>query len=147
MAQTRVVHFVNHFFAGIGGEEKADIVTEARDAPVGPGRALAKLLPSGAGIVGTVYCGDNYFNENIEAARRQLLEHVTRLRPQLFVAGPAFGAGRYGIACVEACRTVATELAIPCLTAMHQENPGVDVYRSNKDLGMKVFVLPTQETA
>ena len=27
----RVVHYINQFFAGIGGEEKADIKPEVRD--------------------------------------------------------------------------------------------------------------------
>ena len=36
----RVVHYINQFYAGIGGEEKADVPPEIRDGVVGPGAAL-----------------------------------------------------------------------------------------------------------
>lgn len=147
MSETKVVHFINHFFAGIGGEEKADTPLGLREGPVGPGRALQNLLPSNIKITATVYCGDNYFSQNVEAASRQLLETVEKLQPQLLIAGPAFAAGRYGLACVEACKIVSTRLAIPCLSAMNEENPGLDIYRGNKQLTMKVFVLPSSVTA
>lgn len=31
MATYKIVHYINQFFAGIGGEEKADIVPEVRE--------------------------------------------------------------------------------------------------------------------
>ncbi len=40
MAQPiRVVHYVNQFFGGIGGEERARTPLEVREGPLGPGRA------------------------------------------------------------------------------------------------------------
>ena len=36
----RVAHYLNQFFAGIGGEERADVGVTMRPEPVGPGRAL-----------------------------------------------------------------------------------------------------------
>ena len=33
----RVVHYINQFFGGIGGEEKADHKPEVREGVVGPG--------------------------------------------------------------------------------------------------------------
>ena len=57
----RVVHYINQFYAGIGGEEKADHKPEIREAVVGPGTALKAALGSEAEIVATVICGDSYF--------------------------------------------------------------------------------------
>lgn len=34
MAKIRIVHYINQFFAGIGGEEKADIPPEIRKGKV-----------------------------------------------------------------------------------------------------------------
>jgi glycine reductase len=45
------------------------------------------------------------------------------------VAGPAFLAGRYGVACGALCAAVQTRLGVPAVTGMHAENPGVDLYR------------------
>ena len=61
MATYKIVHYINQFFAGIGGEEKADIVPEVREGAVGPGTALEKALGEEYEIAATVICGDNYF--------------------------------------------------------------------------------------
>ena len=40
MSKIRVVHYINNFFAGVGGEEKANIPPEKRSGVVGPGMAI-----------------------------------------------------------------------------------------------------------
>ena len=47
-------------------------------------------------VVAAVVCGDSYFNENLEKVQEELLEMIKGCEPQLFIAGPAFNAGRYG---------------------------------------------------
>ena len=49
--------------------------------------------------------------------------------PDLFIAGPAFNAGRYGVACGTICKAVEEELNIPVITGMYKENPGVDMFK------------------
>lgn len=131
MSKIRVVHYINQFFAGIGGEEKADIPPELREGVVGPGMALNKAFGDEAEIVATVVCGDSYFNENLDEAKAKVLEMVKEHNPDLFIAGPAFNAGRYGAACGTICKAVEDELNIPVVTAMYIENPGVDMYRKD----------------
>ena len=82
-----------------------------------------------AKIACTIYVGDNYFHEHKDDAIKAILDAVGAAEPQVLVAGPAFNSGRYGLSCVEICNAVAKALEIPCLTAMHEENPGVDAYR------------------
>ena len=41
----RIVHYINQFFAGIGGEEKADFRPESREGAVGPGIAFKAVFP------------------------------------------------------------------------------------------------------
>ena len=40
MAKYKIVHYINQFFAGIGGEEMADYKPELREGAVGPGLKL-----------------------------------------------------------------------------------------------------------
>lgn len=136
MSKLRVVHYINQFFAGIGGEEKADIKPEARDGVVGPGMALDGAFGEAAEIVGTIICGDSYFNENVKEATAEILEMIKKYEADLFVAGPAFNAGRYGTACGTICKSVQEELNIPVVTAMYEENPGVDMYRKDLFIGV-----------
>jgi glycine reductase complex component B subunit gamma len=73
----------------------------------------------------TLACGDDYFGEHEEDALAQLLALLEAEQPDLLIAGPAFGSGRYGLACARFSRTASDRLETPALTAMHEENPGV----------------------
>ena len=137
----RVVHYINQFYAGIGGEEKADITPEAREGFVGPGMGLNGLFKGEATIVGTIICGDSYFNENMEEAEAEIIEMVKKFEPDLFIAGPAFNAGRYGVACGAIAKAVEEKLNIPVLTAMYPENPGADMYKK------QLYIIETRNSA
>lgn len=137
----RVVHYINQFFGQIGGEEKADITPEIREGVVGPGMAFKQAFKGEAEIVATVICGDSYFNENIDKAKAEILGMVKKYNPDLFIAGPAFNAGRYGVACGTIAKAVKDELGIPVLTGMYTENPGADMYK--KDL----YIVQTKDSA
>lgn len=132
MEKKRVIHYINQFFANIGGEEKADLEPEIREGIIGPGLALQSGLGEEYEVVATVICGDNYFGENLQGAKEKILNMIKPYNPNLFVAGPAFNAGRYGVACGTIAKAVEEELHIPAITAMYPENPGVDMFR--KDL-------------
>lgn len=71
MEKLRVVHYINQFFANIGGEEMADFAPELRNGAVGPGLAFSQAFGDAAEIVGTVICGDTYFNEHAEEATQK----------------------------------------------------------------------------
>ena len=125
----RIVHYLNQFFGGIGSEEQAGSPLRDVDTAVGPGRLLEQTLGDGANVVKTLICGDNYAVEHQDELVAAVVEHVRGSGADLFVAGPCFDAGRYGLAAGALCTAVQTELGIPSLTAMHEENPGVDLYR------------------
>lgn len=125
----RVVHYVNQFFAGMGGEEAAGSSLEERGRAVGPGLLLEQVLGDGSEVVRTLICGDNYAVERQDELIASVLEKVREAKADLFVAGPCFEAGRYGMAAGALCAAVQSELAIPVITAMDKENPGADLYR------------------
>jgi glycine reductase len=125
----KIVHYINQFFAQIGGEEKADIKPEKRDGFVGPGMALNTALGGAGEIVGTVICGDSYFNENIEAVSKEVLEMIRSFSPDIVVVGPGFNAGRYGMACGAVAKIVDEELKIPVVGGLYEENPGLEIYK------------------
>jgi glycine reductase len=135
-ARFRVVHYLNQFFAGFGGEDEAAREPVSMEGPVGPGRVLQDAFQGEAEIVGTVACGDNFYAEHTEAASERLLELIQAFKPDLLVAGPAFDAGRYGFACGHLCRTAGRALHIPALSAMAEENPGLEFRRD-------VYIVPT----
>ena len=136
----RVVHYLNQFFGGVGGEDKADVGPQVRNGPIGPGRALQSALGGQGEVVATVICGDNYFAEKMEGATEEVIQLLRSYRADVLIAGPAFDAGRYGIACGAVCRAVENKLGIPAVTGMHEENPGVELFSRN------VYIVKTGET-
>lgn len=141
MSKLKIVHYINQFYAGIGGEEKADYQPELREGPVGPGTALAAGFGDKAEITHTIVCGDSYFNENLEEAKKTLLGMVEQVKPDLFIAGPAFNAGRYGVACGTICEEVKKAFDIPVLSGMYEENPGAEMFKD------KVYMIATKNSA
>ncbi len=137
----RVVHYLNQFFAGLGGEDRADTAPLVRTGPVGPGVALQRALGAGADIVGTVICGDGRFADRMEETAAEVLALIGEFAPDVVVAGPAFNAGRYGLACGRVCLDVARVLSRPSVTGMHPENAAVEVY------GRDVLIVPTSASA
>jgi len=139
-----IVHVVNQFFAGLGGEEKADVPVGVLKEFSGASKALQSQLGGQAKITATLYFGDNYFHEHKEEAREAILQEIRSRQPDLVLAGPAFNSGRYGLACVELCHAVASDLGIPCVTAMYPENPAVEYYAILRNA--RLFLVPTSET-
>jgi glycine reductase len=128
----KAVHYLNQFFAGLGGEDKAETPPTRIDGPVGPGRGLAA---EGIEIAATLTCGDDYFAEHEKTALETLLAWLEEEKPDVLVAGPAFGSGRYGYACGTLV-AAAAERGVPAVAAMHEENPGVEA-------AGKAYVVPT----
>ena len=79
-----------------------------------------------------VYKDENGATPVLEAVKQALEE----LRPDVLIAGPAFDASRYGLACGAVCQA-AQEMSISSVCAMHPENPGVMTFRSS------VYIVPT----
>jgi len=137
----RIAHYLNQFFAGIGGEDKADAPFEIREGAVGPGRALQMELGGDAKVVQTLVCGDNSFHADTEAILDAIVAALSESKPDLLVAGPAFNAGRYGLACAAVCAAASERLGIPSVTGVYEDAPAVDVYRS------RVVMVPTGDSA
>ena len=124
----RIVLYVNQFFGGIGGEDKADTPLQVREGPVGPGRAIQQIVGAQGTVVATLISGDDYVAEREDEAGAAIREALERHRPDLVLAGPAFDSGRYGLGCALACR-VAQSLGIAAVTGMYPDNAAIITHR------------------
>jgi betaine reductase len=126
---TKVIHYINQFFGGIGGEDKAEHPVELRRGPVGPGLALEKAARGAVTVTHTIICGDGYFVNHEDVVLKRVVEMAREATADALIAGPAFNSGRYGLACGAVCARVQADVGLAAVTAMHRENPGVDLYR------------------
>jgi glycine reductase len=128
---------LNQFFAGMGGEEKAGQEALFLPHAVGVGSVIENALKAHGVEYATIVCGDNYFHEAEPEALRAIGLSIDEFRPDLFLAGPAFNAGRYGLACAKLCSWVRDNWRIPAITGMDENNPGT------QEIGRHVFVVQT----
>ena len=133
----RVVHYVNQFFAGLGGEDKAGLPPGMQAGAIGAGRALQHALGDQGQVVATIYCGDNFIAENTDAAIAELLGFLRSQEAELVIAGPAFESGRYGVACGAICSAAQDQLGIPAIASMDADNAGADIYHR------RVYIVPS----
>lgn len=137
----KVVHYINQFYGGIGGEDKADYTPEKVAGVKGPGMGLQAILGDEGKITSTVICGDSYFNENVDEALDTIIKMISEENPDVVIAGPAFNAGRYGVACGAVGKAVVEKLNIPVVSGMYNENPGADMYKKD------IYMIETANSA
>lgn len=123
MQTPRLVYYTNQFFSGMGGESAAAQPLRFAAEPLGPGR----LLTGRCDYAGTLVCGDDHAVEHLDDVAAEVAQTVARSGADLFLAGPAFNAGRFGVACARVASEVQRRLGLPSVTGMYPENPGVEV--------------------
>lgn len=141
MKKFKFIHYINQFFGQMGGEDKAYMTPIVQDGSVGPGKELQKILGEEGEIVATIICGDTYFNENLKKASDEIMSMISKYDFDGFIAGPAFNAGRYGIACGEISKAVQESFGIKAVASMYPENPGVEIYSKY------IYILKTGNSA
>ncbi len=135
----KAVVFINQFFGQIGGEEEADHEPVIKEGAVGSAQALAANFDGE--IVKTVISGDNYVSSNQEEAIEEIISMLEDVEFDIFFAGPAFQAGRYGNACGAVGKAVKEEFDVPVVSSMNEENPGVDLYKKD------IYIFPGGNSA
>ncbi len=132
-----IIHLVNQFFGGIGGEDKADYAPTIVPGAKGPGNLLENLFPE-LSIDATLVVGDNYIATRTDEAIAKIVDLLRsrmdadpETRPQLLLAGPCFNSGRYGLGCAAVCQAVHQEFDLPVLSGMSPENPAVVQFKKD----------------
>lgn len=138
--KVRILHYINQFFAGIGGEEKGSSPLEHCEGAKGPGLGILQQTGEKAEIVRTIWCGDNLINQESERILAEIEILIAQAKPDVVVAGPAFGAGRYGLACGMVARLCTEKLKLPVIIGLYPENPAVEIYRKD------AYIYPCAET-
>ncbi|UTC64976.1 glycine/betaine/sarcosine/D-proline family reductase selenoprotein B [Treponema sp. OMZ 788] len=124
-----IVHYVNQFFAGKGGEDMTDYKIEVIDGAIGPGIGIQTAIGNTGKIIKTIICGDNYFTKN-ENECLEFVENIfTNINPDIFIAGPSFNSMSYGLACGKISK-LAYKMKIPAIGGLYEVNPSYDEFNN-----------------
>jgi glycine reductase len=136
----KILFYTNQFFGQIGGEDMAYTEPQIFEGMHGSANTFGPQLKDVAEIVATIVCGDNFYAENMDTGRAYIRQQIEKYQPDLLIAGPAFNAGRFGIACGDVCKT-AKEMGVEAITGLYEENPAVEMYRKD------VYILQVAKSA
>jgi len=126
----KAIHYINQFFGQVGGEDMADYEPEIRTGTVGCTQIFNSLAKD-VEVTHTIICGDNFMASRTDEALARILAMLEGVEFDIFIAGPAFNAGRYGAACGEVCKAVKEKYDVPVITSMNEENPGVELFHKD----------------
>lgn len=126
----KAIVYVNQFFGQIGGEDMAGAEPQIHEGQIGPAMQFAKELED-TEVTYTIICGDNYMGSNTEEAVSTILGMLEGKEMDIFLAGPAFQAGRYGVACGTICKAVKEKFGVPVVTSINEENPGAEMFKKD----------------
>lgn len=136
----KIVFYTNQFFGQIGGEDKAYTEPQFHEGPVGNANAFSGKIEN-AEIIATIICGDNYYVENMDKVKGFIRDKLKNIEFDFFIAGPAFNAGRFGIACADVCSFIKKEYIIEAITGLYEENPAVEMYKKD------IYILSVGKSA
>ena len=125
----KAINYINQFFGQVGGEDAADSKPIFHDSIIGCSQMLNSLMPD-VEVTNTIVCGDNYITNHTGDALEEIFAFLDGKKFDIFFAGPAFMAGRYGVGCGILCKAVAERYNVPVISSMNEENPGVDEYKA-----------------
>lgn len=131
MENRKAVIYINQFFGQVGGEESADFKPVVKEGAVGSALAFKQALGEGFDVTHTVICGDNFMGTHTDEAVDMICKELENVEFDVFFAGPAFRAGRYGFACGTICKAVKEKFNVPVYTSMNDENPGVELFKKD----------------
>ena len=126
----KAIHYINQFFGQVGGESAADCAPIFHDGLIGCSNILNGLMPH-ITITNTIVCGDNYITNHTQEALIEIFAWLDKKDFDIFFAGPAFMAGRYGVGCGLLCKAISERYDVPVITSMNEENPGVEGFKSS----------------
>lgn len=132
----KIIFYANQFFGGVGGENEADFEPVIKEGPVGPALAFKAALKD-AEVTHTIICGDNFMASHKDEALKRIAAFLEGKEFDIMAAGPAFRAGRYGVCCGEICRFAHEKYGVQAVTSMHEENPGVAMFKEEPFYIMK----------
>lgn len=127
----KAIHYINQFFGQVGGEAAADTAPIFHEKLVGCSMMLNSMVKPDIEVTNTLVCGDNYITNHTEEALKTIFAWLDTKKFDIFIAGPAFMAGRYGVGCGIMCKAVAERYGVPVITSMNEENPGVEEYKAS----------------
>ncbi|MGM0169233.1 hypothetical protein IGI39_003549 [Enterococcus sp. AZ135] len=129
----KILMIFDQIQAGFGGKENGDLELGGKMMPIGSANMFDKYLADVNGqIIGTLYCGDDFYLNNKDMVTKKLVAMTKKLSPDVVICGPAFNYEKYGLLCSEVGQAIERKIQIPVVAAMSVEcTEGIAANKNN----------------
>lgn len=118
----KVIIVMDQIQSGLGGKERADTPLGGQRIAMGSADNVAKALKKVKGeVIGTFYCGTDYYNANQELVQGKFARMATKMAADVVIVGPTYDYPEFAKMACEIGTAIATETAIPVIAAVALE--------------------------
>lgn len=127
----RIVLIFDQGLAGAGGKSNPNIGLTLAKGGIGSALMLEPHFRKiGADVLATLYCGNQYYDENEQEVVQKLTAMVMKIKPDAVVCGPCFNFLDFAKMAAEVTLSIKTRTDIPVVTMMAAENTAtIDAYK------------------
>ncbi|WP_203662853.1 GrdB-related putative oxidoreductase [Lacticaseibacillus sp. 53-4] len=129
----KAIIILDQMQAGLGGKERADTPLGGQRVAMGSADTTEKALAKNDGeLLGTFYCGTDYYAENRELVQRKFTKMAEKMGADVVVIGPTYDYPEFAQMACEVATTFQTQTKIPAIAAIAEEK-NADLIAQYKD--------------
>lgn len=118
----KVIVVLDQIQAGLGGKERADTPLGGKKIAMGSADNVEKALKAVNGnIIGTFYCGTDYYQQNKELVQRKFYRMAKKMEADIVITGPTFDYADFAIMATEVAKAIKDNTNIPVIAAIAKE--------------------------
>ncbi|WP_125605425.1 GrdB-related putative oxidoreductase [Lapidilactobacillus bayanensis] len=129
----KVIVLLDQIQAGLGGKEKADTPLGGKKLAMGAADTLDKVFKRyDAKIVGTFYCGTDYYQQNKTEVQRKVVKMSEKMGADVVVAGPTYDYPEFSTMACELALKIQqeTDIQVVPMIAIEKNQDLIEGYRA-----------------
>ncbi|CAI55998.1 hypothetical protein FC71_GL000317 [Latilactobacillus sakei subsp. carnosus DSM 15831] len=129
----KVIILLDQIQAGLGGKEKGDTPLGGKKLAMGAADTIDKALRKmDSEIIGTFYCGTDYYQENKIEVKRKVAKMCEKMQADVVIAGPTYDYPDFSTMACELAENIQENTVIPvvALTAIEKNEALIEQYEA-----------------
>lgn len=118
----KIIIILDQIQAGLGGKERANTPLGGKKIAMGSSDNIESILEKeNSKIIGTFYCGTQYYQENKETVQRKFAKMAEKMQADAVITGPTFDYHDFAVMAAELANYIKGATAIPVISAIAKE--------------------------
>lgn len=131
----KVIIILDQIQAGLGGKERSDTPLGGKKIAMGSADNVEKALKKvGGQIIGTFYCGTDYYQQNKDVVNRKFTKMAEKMGADVIITGPTFDYPEFSRMAIELASHIKQTSKVPVISALAEKNNKELIENNKNDL-------------